>query len=74
MKDFTCNIAREIGVLSESAAGWRLELNEVSWNGAPPKLELRHWGPGHEKSGKGVTLTEKEARRLLEALRKELGE
>lgn len=71
MKDLTCNITREIGVLSESAAGWRLELDEVSWNGAAPKLDIRRWKPDH-KSGKGVTLTPEEAKKLLEALRKEL--
>lgn len=72
MKDFTCTITREIAVLSASTNGWRLELNEVSWNGAAPKPELRRWGPGHEKSGKGVTLTPKEAQNLLEALRTEV--
>lgn len=71
MKDFACNITRETAVLSESAAGWRLELNEVSWNGAAPKLDIRRWKPDH-KSGKGVTLTPEEAKKLLEALRKEL--
>ena len=71
-KDITCTITREIAVVSENASGWRLELNEVSWNGAAPKLELRRWGPGHDKSGKGVTLTQEEAVGLLKALKKEL--
>lgn len=71
MNDITCKITREIAVLSRNAGGWQLELNEVAWNGAAPKLELRRWGPGHERSGKGVTLTPKEAQNLLEALRKE---
>lgn len=71
MKDLICNITRKIAVLSESAAGWRLELNEVSWNGAAPKLDIRRWKPDH-KSGKGVTLTPKEAQNLLEALQKEV--
>lgn len=72
MKDFTCTLTREIAVLSASANGWQLELNEVAWNGAAPKLELRRWGPGHERSGKGVTLTPKEAQNLLDALQKEV--
>ena len=68
----TCTITREIAVISENASGWRLELNEVSWNAAAPKMELRRWSPGHDKSGKGVTLTQKEAVNLLKALKKEL--
>ena len=68
----TCTITREIAVISENASGWRLELNEVAWNGAAPKMELRRWSPGHDKSGKGVTLTQAEAVALFEALKKEL--
>ena len=71
MKEITCIITRKLGELSESAAGWRLELNEVSWNGAEPKLDIRRWKPDH-KSGKGVTLTREEGRKLLETLKKEL--
>lgn len=29
--------------------GWRKELNLVSWNGRPPKFDLRDWAPDHEK-------------------------
>lgn len=72
MKNITCEIVRHVAVLSEERSGWKLELNEVAWNGNAPKLEIRRWGPDHEKSGKGVTLTEKEARTLLSALREEL--
>ena len=71
MNEITCTITREIEVLSESAGGWQLELNEVSWNGAAPKLDIRRWKSDH-KSGKGVTLTREEATKLLAALGKEL--
>lgn len=48
----------------------------VSWKGAAPKLDLRSWrqtadGP---RPGKGVTLTDEEARTLLNALRAYFGE
>lgn len=74
MKDITCTIVREIAVLSSNANGWQLELNEVSWNGAAPKLELRRWGPNHSKQGKGVTLTVSEAEALHEALSREMAD
>ena len=66
--DVKFEIKKEIGVLSESAKGWRKELNLVSWNGAEPKYDIREWAPEHEKMGKGVTLTAEEANKLKELL------
>ena len=68
MADFTYDIVKEIGVLSENAKGWRKEINLISWNGAAPKYDIRDWAPDHEKMGKGVTLTEDELSALKEAL------
>ena len=68
MADIKFEIVKEIGVLSESPKGWTKEFNLVSWNGAEPKYDLRDWAPGHEKMGKGITLTEEEARKLSELL------
>ena len=64
MAEFTFEILSEIGVLSESPKGWRKELNLISWNGAAPKYDIREWAPGHEKMGKGITLTVEEAEKL----------
>lgn len=68
MADIKYEIIEEIGVLSESAKGWTKELNLVSWNGGVPKYDIRDWAPEHEKMGKGITLTEDEARKLKELL------
>lgn len=73
MADIKFEIKEEIAVLSESAKGWRKELNLVSWNDAAPKYDLRDWAPDHEKMGKGVTLTVEEAKVLKEALNKVIG-
>ena len=35
----------------------------MSWNGGAPKYDLRDWAPDHEKMGKGITLTEEEAKK-----------
>ncbi|EHN61598.1 hypothetical protein HMPREF0557_01261 [Listeria innocua ATCC 33091] len=61
-------IIEEIGVLSENARGWRKELNKVSWNGRPPKYDIRDWSEDHEKMGKGITLTDEEAEALKKLL------
>ncbi len=69
MKDIQSEIRREIAVLSTSSSGYTKELNLVSWNGAEPKYDIRSWSPGREKCGKGIALTEAEARNLFLALR-----
>lgn len=68
MPDLVYEIVEEIAVLSESSKGWRKEVNLVSWNDRDPKYDIREWSPGHEKMGKGVTLTDEEASILKQAL------
>ena len=64
------DIVEELGVISESAKGWTKELNLISWNGGAPKYDVRDWAPEHEKMGKGVTLSEEEAKKLYVLLSK----
>ena len=64
MADFTFKKVEEIGALSEGTKGWRKELNKISWNGAVSKFDNRDWSPDHTKMGKGITLTEEEAKEL----------
>lgn len=66
MAEFTYEITKELGVISENAKGWRKELNLVSWNGREPKFDIREWAPDHEKMGKGVSLTLEEMETLVE--------
>ena len=72
MDDFKFEITKEIGVLSESAKGWRKELNLISWNDATHKYDLRDWAPNHEKMGKGITISEEEIQKLKELLDAEI--
>ncbi|EAG7435633.1 hypothetical protein MRR92_001612 [Listeria monocytogenes] len=68
MANIEYEIIEEIGVLSENARSWRKELNKVSWNGRPPKYDIRDWSEDHEKMGKGITLTDEEAEVLKKLL------
>ena len=72
MKDIQYEIVKEIAVLSTSDSGYTKEINLISWNGKEPKYDIRSFSPNSEKSGKGITLTEKEAGNLLASLKKEL--
>jgi len=60
MADIKYEIKEELGYISESAKGWKKELNLISWNGKEAKYDLRDWAPEHEKMGKGITLTNDE--------------
>ena len=66
--DFSFKIIDSFGVLSESKAGWKTELNTVSWGDRPAKYDIRSWSPDHQKMGKGSTFTEEELKALKELL------
>lgn len=68
MAEIKYEIVEHFGVLSESAKGWKKELNHISWNGAAPKYDIREWAPNREKMGKGVTLTNDEIEVLKQLL------
>ena len=74
MADFTFEITEELAVLGSSAKGWTKELNKVSFSGRPAKLDIRDWSPDKSSMGKGVTLTDDEAKALYEALKEYFGE
>ena len=68
MADIKYEIKETVGVIAESAKGWKKELNLISWNGKEAKYDLREWAPDHEKMGKGVTLSNDELKALKELL------
>lgn len=68
MAEIKFDIIEEIGIISENSKGWKKELNLISWNGAAPKYDIRDWSPGHEKMGKGITLTKEEVFTIIKIL------
>lgn len=68
MADLKFKITKTLGVLSEGSKGWQKEINLISWNDRKPKLDIRDWGPDHEKMGKGITLNNEELKKLKELL------
>ena len=73
MSEIKCTTIKKIGIIRQSTNGWNKELRLVSWNDADPKYDIRDWSPDDEKMGKGITLTEEEARNLLGLLEKHFG-
>ena len=68
MGNIKFEIIEQIGNLSESGKGWTKELNLISWNDNAPKYDLRDWSPGHEKMGKGITLSTEDLKKLRDIL------
>lgn len=73
MSEIKCTTIEKIGIIRQGINGWNKELRLVSWNDADPKYDIRDWSPDDEKMGKGITLTEEEARNLLGLLEKHFG-
>ena len=53
MAEFTYEVTERIAVLSTNARGWERQLNMVSWNGNPPKYDIRDWSPRRQPHGQG---------------------
>lgn len=70
MADIKFEIKEIAGVLSESAKGWKKELNLISWNDKEAKYDIRDWDSEHKKMGKGVTLSVEELKKLRDILAK----
>lgn len=68
MADVKFQITKALGIISEGSKGWQKEINLVSWNERKPKIDIRDWGPEHEKMGKGITLSKDELQKLKELL------
>ncbi|CEM61959.1 hypothetical protein DWQ65_00970 [Treponema phagedenis] len=66
--EFKYTVEGKFGVLSESNAGWKVELRLISWNERPAKYDIRSWAPNDEKMGKGITLTRNELAALKDLL------
>ena len=64
MAEFTYEVTERIAVLSTNARGWERQLNMVSWNGNPPKYDIRDWSPDGSRMAKGISLTEDELKTL----------
>ena len=66
--EVTFEIMEHVGVLESRADGWTKEVNIVSWNGGPAKIDIRDWDPTHERMTRGITLMEDVAEKLAQAL------
>lgn len=62
----TFEIVREIGKIRPAGREYTRELNLVSWNGRPPKYDIREWNAGHSRMTKGLTFSTEELDLIIE--------
>ncbi|MBO4243121.1 MAG: hypothetical protein II718_02765 [Clostridiales bacterium] len=66
--DIKYEIVKPLGILATNKSGWNREINIVKWNEGKAKVDIRDWGPDHEKVGKGISLSAEEIAILKELL------
>ena len=69
-EEIECEIIESYGIFSRSSRFWNKEVNLISWNGMPAKLDIRNWQTDHAKCGKGIAITREEAEELVILLQK----
>jgi hypothetical protein len=68
--EIECEILESYGSFSNVYKSWIKEVNLISWNRRPAKLDIRSWQKDHEKCGKGIAITREEAEELVKLLGK----
>ena len=61
-------VIANVGTLAKYPTGWSKEVNIVSWNEGPAKLDIRDWSPEHDKMSRRITLNADEVQRLLDSV------
>ena len=69
MKEFKYEIVEHIGTISASPDGmYATEVNLISYNNAPAKVDIRNWNKETGKMYKGIALNKHETEMLLQIL------
>lgn len=66
---FKYEIKEQLAVLSKDGDN-TVEANIIAYNDGRPKLDIRKWDRKENKLLKGITLTDNEAKALLDVLKK----
>ena len=67
-REVNYHIKEEFGCV-QGEKGWDLEVNLISWDGKPAKIDIRRWDESRDKMSKGLTLTKEEVKELLPLLK-----
>jgi len=68
-KEFKYEIKKHLGTVSRSDDGkYTTEVNLISYNDSPAKIDIRNWNKETGRMYKGITLTQEEAKILGQIL------
>lgn len=67
-REVNYHIKEEFGCV-QGKKGWDLEVNLISWDGKPAKIDIRRWNESRDKMSKGLALNIEEAEKLLPLLK-----
>jgi len=67
-------IIEHIGDINESEGGCRRELNLISWNGKPPKYDIRYWSEDRNHYSRGITLHPVEMQTVIKMVARHMEE
>lgn len=62
-------VVEHIATIAEYRSGYALELNLISYDGYPPKYDLRKWDKMGNRMGKGIAFTAEEADEIARAIK-----
>lgn len=60
-------IIKRLGVLEGNPEGFHTEVNIISWDGNPPKLDIRKWNA--DRMSRGLSLSKDGLEKLREILK-----
>lgn len=60
-------IIKRLGILEGKPEGFHTEVNIISWDGNPPKLDIRKWNA--DRMNRGISLSAEGMEKLQEILK-----
>ncbi len=60
-------VIKRLGILEGNPEGFHIEVNIISWDGNPPKLDIRKWNA--DRMNRGLSLSADGLKKLREILK-----
>lgn len=60
-------VIKRLGILEGNPEGFHIEVNIISWDGNPPKLDIRKWNA--DRMNRGLSLSTDGLKKLREILK-----
>lgn len=68
MSKFDMDVIEVLGHIRGTGDGWGISVMRMAWNDNPTTLDIRNMNLSQDRAGRGVSLSDVEAEKLLEIL------